>query len=122
MRSPTSGSNTGDPSRGSVTAEFAAVIPAVLLVLVACLGSLQVAGSQLRLQDAAAGVSRSLARGEAPAVASIRLHQLVPGAELTVHTRGDLLCVDATVWPSGGFGQLVHLQLSASSCAMTNGR
>ncbi|MDQ1576828.1 MAG: hypothetical protein QOH55_1978, partial [Microbacteriaceae bacterium] len=41
-------------ARGSVTAEFAAVVPAVLLVLAACLGGIQVVGQQVRMTDAAA--------------------------------------------------------------------
>ena len=40
--------------RGSITAEFAAVVPAVMLVLAGSLVCLQLGSQQLRLQDAAA--------------------------------------------------------------------
>jgi hypothetical protein len=91
---------------GSVTAEFAAVIPAVLLVLAGCLACLQLASQQLRLQDAAAVTARSLARGDsAPPFA---------GATTTTHRDGDLLCARLTL-PA----QLpLLLGLSAESCAL----
>lgn len=105
--------------RGSVTAEFAAVIPAVLLVLAICLGSLQLAGTQLRLQDAAADASRSLARGDARAMAAARVDQAVPGAALSVRRDGDLVCAEARA--GGGFGSLFGLTVTAAGCALDGG-
>ena len=96
--------------RGSVTAEFAAVIPAVLLVLACCLAGLQLAGQQLRLQDAAAVTARSLARGDpAPAY---------PGATATTRVEGQLLCARLVAASSA---PLIPLQLSAESCALRGG-
>jgi Flp pilus assembly protein TadG len=57
---------------GTVTAELAVVLPAVLLVLAACLGALRVGVEQARLDAAAAVASRSVARGDAVAVATAR--------------------------------------------------
>ena len=56
-----------------MTAEFAAVLPAVVLVLAVCLSGVQVATAQLRLQDASADASRLLGRGEPSGVAAHRL-------------------------------------------------
>lgn len=98
--------------RGSVTAEFAVTLPAVVVVLAGCLTGLQVAGSQLRLQDAAALAARSLARGDSPASALA----LVPGGTLTQHADGDLLC--ATLTAPAAFG----ITLRAGGCALAGGR
>ena len=96
--------------RGSVTAEFAAVIPAVLLVLACCLAGLQLAGQQLRLQDAAAVTARALARGDsAPAY---------PGATVTTRVDEQLLC--ARLGAASG-APLIPLQLTAESCALKGG-
>jgi TadE-like protein len=92
--------------RGSITAEFAAVIPAVMLVLAGCLVGFQLASQQLRLQDAAAITARALARGDsAPAF---------PGASVTTRADGDLLCARITL-PTG---PPFFVELSAESCAL----
>lgn len=99
-----------------MTAEFAAVVPAVVLVLALCLAAVNVATLQLRLQDAVAIVARSAARGGAIAIDS-----LVAGASVSV-TRGPaLICATATV-PSPLMGGLFGtIQLSARSCAAAAG-
>jgi Flp pilus assembly protein TadG len=105
-----------------VTAEFAAVLPAVVLVLAVCLASLQVATAQLRLQDASADASRSLGRGDPPGTAAARLARAVPGASLTQSHRGDLVCAEASARSPGGTGVLFGLTLRAVSCALDGGR
>lgn len=95
---------------GSVTAEFAAVVPAVLLVLACCLTGLQLAGQQVRLQDAAAATARSLARGDpAPAIG---------GARVATRTHGTLLCARLT---AASIAPLIPVELSAESCALAGG-
>ncbi len=101
-----------------MTAEFATVIPAVLLVLAACLAGLQLSTQQVRLQQAAAMAARSAARGEPVGTASA----LVAGSILRVEYRGELACVTASVRGST-VGALVGLfTVSASSCALDGGR
>ncbi len=90
------------------------MIPAVIVVLLCCLGGLRLSGQQLRLQDAAVQAARSAARGEGVAAS------LVPGASVTRQDRGDLACV--TVATSAGIGVLGGVGLSASSCALSGGR
>ena len=93
-----------------MTAEFAAVVPAVVLVLACCLAGLQLAGQQIRLQDAAAVTARALARGDpAPAVG---------GAAIATSVDGALLCARLT---AASIAPLIPLQLSAESCALRGG-
>jgi Flp pilus assembly protein TadG len=97
----------GGDARGSVTAEFAAVLPAVMMVMVCCLGGLRVAGEQLQLEGTAAVAARAVSRGDAaPATA----------ATLVRSDRGDLVCVTAST--SANLGLLGGLTLTATSCAL----
>ena len=102
--------------RGSVTAEFAAIVPAVVLLLACCLACLQIAGQQLRLQDAAADVARSAARGGGTSAAGV-----VPGVAVAVSADGDLVCVHLSARSRSPAGTLLGLTLSASSCALAGG-
>ncbi len=103
---------------GSITAEFAVALPAVVLVLACCLSGVQVAGQQLRLQDAAASAARAAARGGDPAVAA----RLAPGATASRFSDGDLVCVRLTAASAALVGTIMQLTLSASSCALGGGR
>lgn len=97
-------SRSGDS--GSVTAEFAAVIPAVMLVLAGSLLCLQLGSQQLRLQDAAAVTARALARGDAaPSLA---------GASRTTRVEGDLLCARLALAAQPP----LFIELAAESCAL----
>ncbi len=98
--------------RGSVTAEFAVAMPALAIVLAACLAGFQVAGTQLRLQDAAALAARALARGDSPSPAL----GLVVGASLAQQSDGDLLCVTLSAPAALG------LTVQATGCALSGGR
>jgi hypothetical protein len=74
---------------GTVTAEFAVAVPAVLLVLAACLGGLRLGAERLRVVDAAAQAARLAAVGEPalPPVAAI-------GARIVSTARpGETVCV-----------------------------
>jgi Flp pilus assembly protein TadG len=97
------------------------VVPAVILVLACCLGGLQVVGQQLRLQDAAAGAARSLARGESVGTASARVSQSVSDATLSYESRGDMLCARLTSGAAAG-GILGAITVTASSCAIAGGQ
>lgn len=110
---------SGKDDRGSVSAEFALAMPAVALVLLLCLSGMQVAGLQVRLQDAAAAAARSLARdddGSASAVAA-----LIPGATTSIYVDGELQCARVSA-PAAGALAFTGLQLEASSCALGGGR
>ena len=112
------GRRAGD-DLGSVTAEFAVTLPAVILVLACCLSGMQVAGQQLRLQDAAAAAARSLARGDS---ASATAGRLAPGATVAQRADGELDCVTLTTSSTAVLGAVVGFTLSASGCALGGGR
>jgi Flp pilus assembly protein TadG len=97
-----------------VTAEFAAVLPAVVLVLAIAIGGMQIAGEQLRLQSAVADAARLLGRGDSAAGA--RVQAAAPGAQLGESRRGPLVC--ATAEAPTSLGLLLGITLRASSCAL----
>ena len=101
-----------------MTAEFATVIPAVLLVLAACLSGMQLATQQILLQQVAATAVRSIARGEPVGAASA----IVRGVSLRVEHRGELACVTASALGSTVVGLISGFTVSASSCAFDGGR
>ncbi|WP_336603967.1 TadE family type IV pilus minor pilin [Agromyces seonyuensis] len=102
-----------------MTAEFAVALPAVALVLAACLAAVQLVGVQVRLSDAAADAARALGRGESVGVAA-GIAERVGGAErLDSRADGDFVCV--TLARSGGV-LLAAVRLQAESCALAGGR
>lgn len=107
--------------RGSATAEFAIAFPAVLGVVALLLGGIQVAGLQVRAQDAAADAARGLARGDGAGTVAARLARQLRGAGMSTWTDGDLECVRIELAPGGPVAAL-GLRASASSCALGGGR
>lgn len=53
-----------DPDAGTATAEFAVVMPAIVLLVIMLTGAAAVGFSQLRAFDAARSAAREIARGE----------------------------------------------------------
>jgi Flp pilus assembly protein TadG len=100
--------------RGSVTAEFAAVLPAVVLILGCALGAMQLAAEQLRLQGADADAARLLGRGD-PGARGLLL-AVNPDATLVVRSSGNLVCADAHAPAS--IGILLGVSITASACAL----
>lgn len=95
-------------------------LPAVVLVLATCLGALQVGAVQIRVQDAAADAARTVARGEALAIAESRAEGAVPGVSLVVAEDGDLVC--ATLTRDVSVAGFIVVPVEASSCALAGGR
>ena len=82
------------PSRrdsGTVTAELAVTIPAVLIVLAACVGALRLSAEQARLDAAAAVASRSAARGD-PVAAAIARGIAAGARSVVLEHRDGLVC------------------------------
>jgi hypothetical protein len=107
--------------RGSATAEFAVAFPAVLAVVALLLGGVQVAGLQVRVQDAAADAARGLGRGDSSSAVSARLLRQLPGASLADWIDGDLRCVLVVVAPTGTVAVL-GLRARATACALDDAR
>ena len=103
--------------RGSVTAELAVVIPAVLLVLAFGLSAIAVVVQQARLTDAAADGARSLARGDARPIAEEHVAELVGAASLSVDRNGDFVCV-ALHQAASGPAALTGMTVTGRGCAL----
>ena len=101
--------------RGSVTVEFAVVLPAVLLVAGLVVASAGASAQAVRLADAAAVSARQAARGDGGAVPDT-VARLAPGASLTTSEEAGLVCVGlrrpVDVGPLAGV-----VVLTARSCA-----
>ena len=82
--------------RGSVTAELAVALPAIVLLVAFCVGAVGVSGQQVRLQHAAAQAAREAGRAQ----------------------DDEVVCVTLTEPAAPPFGAL---ELSASSCAPGGG-
>ncbi|POH58753.1 hypothetical protein C3B59_18480 [Cryobacterium zongtaii] len=106
--------------RGSVTAEFAAVLPAVLVVLACCLGAVQVVGQQVRMTDAAADVARLLARGDGAGPASGLLAAVAPGTALAEERQGEFICARLSAPSAFAPFAVAGLTLAARSCALAS--
>ena len=106
---------------GSVTAEFAAVVPAVILLLACALVCVQLGAQQVMLQDAAADAARALGRGEPAAAAAAHVARAMPGARLAAGASGDLICATVTATPRGSIAALLGATLRARSCALAGG-
>lgn len=105
--------------RGSVAAELALALPAVVLVLLLGAGALGAAARQVALQDAVADAARLLGRGESTAAAYAVVTASVSDAQLSSEQRGDLSCVSARLDVT--IGRVIQIPLSASSCALSGG-
>ena len=103
---------------GTVTAEFAVVLPVVALILGCALGAIGLGAEQLRLQGAAFDAARLLGRGEAGALE--RIHAVAQAGTLEVRISGDIVCADVTA-PTA-LGVLSGIELSASACALDDAR
>jgi len=104
--------------RGSATAEFAIVVPAALLVVLLAVAALAAAGTQIRLEHAAAQAARLAARGEDDSRAGAAVQAAVSGASLSLADDGALVC--ATVSAAHDV-PLPLPPLTARACAPSGG-
>jgi Flp pilus assembly protein TadG len=104
--------------RGSVAAEFAVIVPAVVLVVLLAVATLAAGGRQIRLEQAAAQGARLAARGEPDDRVREVVAALVDGVRVTVRTEGEFACVDASA-PNAA--PLALPPLRATGCALAGG-
>lgn len=119
MRRSTRGGPSFGEERGSVAAELALALPAVVLALLLGAGALGATSRQVALQDATADAARLLGRGEGAGVAADVVRRAVPGSSVSSSGSGELVCVAASVDVS--LGALIRIPLRASSCALAGG-
>ena len=85
---------------GTVTAELAAALPVLVLVLAVALTAVGMAAARVRLQDVAREAARLAARGDVAAARRIA-QQVAPGSQLRlISADGEVVAVlSATVHP-----------------------
>lgn len=111
------GARIADPAaeRGAVAAEFAVVLPVVVLVLLFGVTVLGASSNQVRLQDVAADAARLAARGESPARVLEAVEAAVAGASADIEEHEDTVCVIVRL-PSR-----LAMNLTATGCALAGG-
>lgn len=107
---------------GSVTAETAVLLPALVVVLVMLLWVLSVAAAQIRCVDASRVASRGLARGEDPGVVRAVAAAAAPRdarIEMLVADNTVTVTVTAAISPPGALGgDLTTVTVGSSATAM----
>lgn len=107
----------GGSERGMATAEFAVVLPAVVLVLALSLGALGLAWDQIRCVDAARAGARAASRGDSFEAVTLVTSRAAPsGAEVSMGAKGDLIQVSVVSRPRVA-ASLLPSWLRASSTA-----
>lgn len=79
-----------------VTAELAACLPVLVLVLAVALSAVSVADVRVRAQDAAREAARAAARGDLGQARRLAAHT-APGVSLDISTQGDEIVAVARV-------------------------
>lgn len=88
-----------------VTAEIAAAVPAVVLVLTLCLSGVQLGVDRIRCIDAARVAARELARGDSRGTALARATSVAPRrAAVAAHRVGSDVVVTVTAPPPRALG------------------
>ena len=104
---------------GSVTAEFAIILPAVILILLTGIQVLGLQTSRVKLIDLAAESARAIARGEDPSL----VDELV--AERSVGTKAEIQFLDLSVCvvvsTNSRIGGLLEIPISERACARKSG-
>lgn len=103
-------SRSRQPSRdaGMATAELAAVLPAIVLVLAIALNAVAIGIDQIRCVDAARTAVRVAARGESASAASAAGRRAAPeGARITLDVSGGRVRASVRASVPGPFGWLV---------------
>lgn len=109
--------HSGSVEQGMVTAEFAVVLPAVVLVLALSLGALGLALDQIRCVDAARAGARAASRGDSYGAVILVARRAAPSlAQVTVTMSGDLVQISVVTRPRVA-PNLLPAWLRASSTA-----
>lgn len=121
MNDPTGRRRRRHRDAGYATAETAAAMPALLLIVSGALWGVTAATQQLRCMDAAREGARTVARGEQRGAVVAAVRRAAPrGATVHVSAGGALVrvTVSADVQPLGGLvGRLPALHVSADATA-----
>jgi Flp pilus assembly protein TadG len=115
------GATPARPECGAVTAETVMVLPLLAAVALGLAWLLTLAGTQMRVVDAAREVARAAARDDSPANALALGREVAPrGADISVHeSRGEVVAVVAAevTAPAGIFGFVPPVHVDARAVA-----
>jgi hypothetical protein len=104
---------------GMATAELAAVLPTLVLVIAAGLTMVSVVLAQVRCVDAAREAARAAARGESPEVVRLAAVRAAPtAARVQVGGAGDEVRVTVSARAGRFGGLLLAFHVSASAVAL----
>lgn len=96
-------------------------MPALLFLLVLCLGALGTTSQQFQLAHGSAAAARLLARGEEPDRALAALRREAPDPQVSVEREGDFVCVRTGAPARFAAFRAVGLTVAARSCALAGG-
>lgn len=109
------------PSRGSVTAETAAMLPALMVVLAAALWAVQVVEAQLECVDAARAGARAAARGEPlDEVRTLVRTATRPSAQITLERSPETTKVEVALEIAPAWGPFVPAVTVTASATSAN--
>ena len=111
-----SANGRGADERGSVTAEFAVALPAVVVVLAFLLAGAAAGAAQLNLEKAAQAAVRQLGRGETAASAARTVRSIAgEGAVVAADSSGGWVTVRVTASVSGPWPEFAGWTLAAEA-------
>lgn len=108
-----------DYERGSSTAEFAVILPALVFVLGLVLGAAATGIVQLRLEESARLGARAAARGDTAQAVQAIVQDLQPGASSSISVEGAYTRVTVSATAPGIIGRMTGWELTADAQALT---
>ncbi|MDN6637658.1 MAG: pilus assembly protein [Yaniella sp.] len=105
-------------TEGSVTAEFAVILPVVVLVIAMLVNVMVIGMHQSKLHQAAAVAARQLARGEAPGAINTSVTTMTSTTtSVTTSSSGRWATVELTSPVPGPLGLIPSIELTAQAKA-----
>lgn len=108
-----------EDERGSSTAEFAVILPALVFVLALVLGAAATGIVQLKLEEGARLGARAAARGETAETVTRIVQEIDPAATVTLVQDDDMTVVTVSRQAPGVMGKVSGWTLTADARALT---
>ena len=108
-----------EDERGSSTAEFAVMLPALVFVLALVLGAAATGIVQLKLEEGARLGARAAARGETAETVTRIVQEIDPAATVTLSQDDDMTVVTVSRQAPGVVGKVSGWTLTADAQALT---
>ena len=108
-----------EDERGSSTAEFAVMLPALVFILALVLGAAATGIVQLKLEEGARLGARAAARGETAETVTRIVQEIDPAATVTLAQDDDMTVVTVSRQAPGVVGKVSGWTLTADAQALT---